>query len=223
MPPALEALARRGIQPKSIVDGGANVGDWTRFALRTFPGVSVLMIEPQTEHAEVLRAIVDSDPEHVHYAACLIGPPDVNEIDFVVLEDSDGKGSSVLAENSDVPRHVERHSVTTLDALLAEVGLAPPDLIKLDVQGYELEVLKGAEAALEHAEFVLLELSLWPYNDGAPLAAEVMLWMASHGFRGFEILATTRRPDGVMIQFDMLFVAEWSQQIADVTTTYGSR
>lgn len=54
--------------------------------------------------------------------------------DFVELDNAAGTGASVLAENSQVPRHVVNLPVATVDELVQQHGLASPDLLKLDVR-----------------------------------------------------------------------------------------
>lgn len=217
---ALLALRRRGVRPRRVVDAGACMGDWARLFHKVFPEARILMIEPQSRHAGALRSLVAEHGGLMRYASCLVGPPGTSEVDFVVLDDGAGTGSSVLAENSNVPRHVERLAVSTLDELVRREDLEAPDFLKLDVQGYEIEVLKGASACLASAEFVLLEVSLWPYNQGAPLVADVLPWMDKHGFRAYEIVELSRRGDGVMVQADVLFIRKDSPRVADVMTRF---
>lgn len=217
----LLALRDRGVSPRTVVDGGACMGDWTRLFRSVFPDATVLMIEAQECHAEALRHVCEQQAPKVKLAHSLIGPPGLNKAAFVVLDDAaGGTGSSVLPENSNVPRHVVILPVTTLDALVEQQGLSAPDFIKLDVQGFELEVLKGAAAALTAAEFVLLEVSLWQYNQGSPLLAEVIGWMDQHGFRAYEIFDISRRGDGVLVQVDVLFVRKDSARVADEFTLF---
>ena len=70
--------------------------------------------------------------------------------------------------------------------------LQGPLLLKLDVQGFELEVLRGSRIALDAAEFVLLEVSTLNYNRGAPLVAEVLDFMNQRGFVLFDIADLSR-------------------------------
>lgn len=217
----LLALRDRGVYPRRVVDGGACVGDWTRLFRSVFPEAAVLMIEPQERHAAALRRLCEQQAPKVKLAHALMGPPGLKTAAFVVLDDAaGGTGSSVLPENSNVPRHVVDLPVTTLDALVEEQGLPAPDFIKLDVQGFELEVLKGAATALATAEFVLLEVSLWQYNQGSPLLAEVVWWMNEHGFRAYEIFDISRRGDGVLVQVDVLFVRKDSPRVAEEITLF---
>jgi FkbM family methyltransferase len=212
---SLRRLFQLGARPRVIVDGGANVGDWTRLARRIFPHATILMVEAQPEHQSALARLCQSDPSHLRYASTLLGPEAAGTATMYVTEDTGRRtGSSVLPENTDVPRRAVELPTTSLDALMAAQSLQP-DLIKLDVQGYEIEVLKGATKALRDAEFLLLELSFWPYNDGAPLLAEALAWMRQKGFRAFDVFDLARRRDAVLLQGDFLFVREGSPWIAD--------
>ena len=84
---------------------------------------------------------------------------------------------------------------------------------KLDVQGYEVEVLKGAKLALRSSEFVLIEMTLMPLNH-APILLEVMNYMDSVGFQLYDISALMRKPyDKALYQVDGLFVNKNSKFI----------
>ncbi len=201
----LTRLRERGITPRFAIDGGACLGDWCRVFRSVFPEAGVLMIEAQREHGRALSALAAGSGGRVEYTSALLGPPGLDSVDFAVLEDAaGGTGSSVLPERSDVPRRVERLPVQTLDSLVAGHRFGQPDFVKLDVQGYELQVLAGASAVLQAQPLVLLEVSLLEYNAGAPLAHEVIAWLAERGYLMAEVFDLSRR-NGVMVQVDLLF------------------
>lgn len=221
MESGLATLRARGVAPRRIVDGGACKGDWTRLARKYFPRAEILMIEPQARHAKVLEGLRAELAPGLVFAPQLVGPAEQASVDFVVLDDvHGGTGSSVLPENSDVPRHVVPMPMTTIDRLVETTGFGAPDFIKLDVQGYEIEVLKGARGCLTGADFVLLEVSIWPYNAGGPLISEVLGWMDEHGFRTYEIFGLARRSDRVLMQVDVLFVRKGHPLVQDVMTRF---
>ncbi len=202
----LLGLRQRGAKPLSVVDGGACMGDWTRLCLSVFPDARILMVEPQPQHEAELLEVCRRRPQQLLYARALLGPPHVDRANFFVLDDtSGGTGSSVLPELSQVNRHAVEMPITTLDTLIRSTGMPCPDLIKLDVQGYELEVLKGAGETLERAAHVLLEVSIRQYNEGSPLLHEVTAWMAQQGFRVTEIFDLTRSRSDELLQVDLLF------------------
>jgi FkbM family methyltransferase len=201
-------LQQKGFSPRKIIDGGACCGDWTVLARSIFPSTAVLMIEPQVQHEASLVKLSASLSPNVQYSHSLLGPRVCPAADFIVLDDSSGgTGSSVLPENLDVPRHTISIPMITLDQLAVETGFGYPDLIKLDVQGYELEVLKGAPKCLAQADFVPLEVSILPYNEGCPLIAETLNWMDRAGFSLFEVFDLSRRKsDNLLVKADLLFV-----------------
>lgn len=96
----------------------------------------------------------------------------------------------------------------TLDSVADRLyGETPVDFLKLDVQGYELEVLGGASRILSTCEFVLLECSLIRGNLGAPLFHDVVAAMAGYGFLLYDIATLMRRSDNRLSQIDGLFVS----------------
>lgn len=199
-------LRDHGIDLRGVIDGGACRGDWTRLLRSAYPSARVLMIEPQAEHQSVLQALAASNPGRIEVVHSLIGPEERSNVPFHVLDDgAGGTGSSVLAEVSDVPRHVVEMPMTTLDSLASTLTW-PVDLLKLDVQGYEIEALKGARGLLSRVPYVLLEVSTLQYNEGSPLMHEVLSWMREAGYITYDVLDFSRRQGDVLVQVDLLFV-----------------
>ena len=200
----LRVLRDRGFQPDFAIDIGAYHGNWTRDLLLIFPDCRVLMIEAQEKKAAGLRKFAAAQSGRVELEIRLLGPTDNLDVTFVEME----TGSSVFEEKSGFSRERVQRRTTSLDDLLETTRRTQPiSLLKLDVQGYELEVLKGASAALKRAEFVLLETSLIAVNQGCPLMLEVMQFMDQHGFTLYDWCSQVRRPDRVLWQVDLLFVA----------------
>jgi hypothetical protein len=82
-------------------------------------------------------------------------------------------------------------------------------MIKVDVQGAELDVLAGANLTLGGAELIVLEVSLFQFFQGAPLFCEVLAHMKSRGFVPYDVLGLQYRPiDGALSQIDVVFVKE---------------
>ena len=96
----------------------------------------------------------------------------------------------------------------TLDGILAEAAMPQPDFLKLDVQGYELEVMKGASQALQRASVILMEVSLIELYEDNPLLEDVLKFMLKNNFVAFDICGLMRRTeDDVLAQIDMIFVS----------------
>ena len=111
-------------------------------------------------------------------------------------DESPATGASLYRERSiHYLREKSRDlAVTTrrLDILAREHQLPSPDLIKLDVQGAELDVLNGAGAALENCSALIIELSLVQGNEGGPLAAEVIAGIDKLGFKCADVCKIRR-------------------------------
>ena len=204
---SLRNIGRLGFQPRFTVDVGAYHGEWTKLCRAAFRQTRILMVEAQTGKLAHLQSVAASLGGDIQLASVLLGPEDGLEVAFHEME----TGSSVFPESSPTSRQERTMTTRRLDSLLHERGAPPVDFLKLDVQGYELEVLKGAPRALEQAEVVLLEASLMPVNAGAPPFEDFIIFMDQAGFRVFDICGQGRRRDGVLWQVDLMFLRKGSR------------
>jgi FkbM family methyltransferase len=199
-----------GFSPSTTIDVGAYVGNWTKMFKGIFPDSKVLMIEPLDDKSSILEHVCASYSGSVFLEKKLLGSIDGKDMSFVQME----SGSSVFEKNSAFARTYQIKTQVSLDALLQSHSLfMAPSFLKLDVQGYELEVLKGATEVLKQTEFVLMEASLIPINRGSPLIFEVMDFMDKRGFRLLDFCSQIRKHDGALWQTDLLFIHEGSKYI----------
>lgn len=204
----LSAMALRGFSPITVVDVGAFEGNWSRLAKSVWPSARLIMIEPNLDKKErLLKLAADLDAS----LFCeLLGAENGKAVQFHLME----SGSSIMAERSAVPRTIEMRQLRTLDSLLKDVEA--PAILKIDAQGYELEIIKGASTILPLFEAVLLEVATIEINVGAPLLHDVVAFMKTYGFVAYDILEIHRRPlDNALNQVDIVFIREKSQLIAD--------
>jgi FkbM family methyltransferase len=199
---SLKTLRNLGFSPAFCVDVGAYHGEWTRLFKSVFPSARVLMVEPQDAKRATLEKVTAEFGSSVQYENALLAARDDQTVTFFEME----TGSSVFEESSPYPRVAVSKTTRTLDRLLAEQRLPAVDLLKLDVQGSELEVLKGATQTLSQAEAILMEASLLPVNAGTPSFAQVIQFLADRGFQLFDFCSQVRRTDGVLWQTDLLFL-----------------
>lgn len=195
---AYRRLRKKGFVPASVIDVGAYQGEWTRLVRRVFPNVAVLMVEAQQSKRPFLDNVCEELPK-VRYEQALLGRTGGQRVRFFEME----TGSSMFPENSNIARSERELTTVTLDEIAG--GVQSPVLLKIDVQGAELEVLEGAPQTLAAAEVVQLEVALLPYNEGAPDLLEVLNYMSRADFVPFDISGMTR-PNGVdLAQVDLLF------------------
>ena len=199
---SLGTLHRLGLRPRFCIDVGACDGDWTQMFKSIFPDARVLMIEAQENKRPILQAVASSCPGDIGVEIALLGPTEGQAVTFMEMN----TGSSVFPEASSCPRRAVEKTTRSLDALLASGKHPAADFLKLDVQGYELEVLKGAATTLRGVSAVLMEASFVPVNAGCPLISEVIAFMDSSGFRLFDFCSQIRITHGVLWQTDLLFV-----------------
>ena len=94
-----------------------------------------------------------------------------------------------------------------LDELLAQGRIPSPELLKMDVQGYELEVLRGGTKAMSTCEAILIEVSFFRDHPQIPIVHEVLEFMTAHSFRWFDVMGILRHPeDDTLWQMDLLFL-----------------
>lgn len=199
-----------GVEPKTVMDVGANIGQFAVASSRLFEGATVFPIEPDPQVAEQLRKNVGMPiAENVRVTA--VGDS-VGTATFHVNRDA--QVSSLLPLGTDRiesfpdSRVVEKITVpvTTLDALFDGVALAEPILLKIDVQGFEDRVIAGAGSFLERVRWVLTEVSFSKLYEGEGDFETIVDLLKVHGFRfvrpmNFHISPKT----GEIIEMDALF------------------
>lgn len=207
---ALLALQHRGFAPRGMLDIGAYQGEFTMFARQMFPAASVVMVEPQEQKQEFLHILATDLGGDCHVRQCLLGERIRSGVEFHQLDTPFGStGSSIYPEKSDFPRKVLTLPMRTVDDLVAELPGRTFDLMKLDVQGAELDVLQGAKETIHGVEVLVAELSLHEVNHGAPRLADVTKALDDLDFAMFDVL-TMPRTDGLMLQVDAVFVRKTS-------------
>lgn len=200
---SLHYLRELGFSLAAVIDVGAYVGNWTKMAKRVYPKAKFLMLEAQHEKRQYLDTMRAESPDSIDYEICLLGPEMGKEVTFFVME----TGSSIYEELTDHSREPRSLTTCTLDSVIGKHKLPEgPLLLKLDVQGAELDVLAGGSFSLRRTPVILLEVAVVSYNKGAPTFREVMNFLGERGYRLFDI-AALMRPDGIkLIQMDAIFV-----------------
>ena len=162
------------------------------------------MIEAREEQQAILRK-TKNDLNGVEFVIALLGGDNAKAVTF----HSNSSGSSIYPERSDAIKIQQALPMRRLDDIIKESAFSmPPYFLKLDIQGGELQCLRGGLSTLAEAEVVQLEIALLNYNEGAPGAAQVVAFMEAHGFSIFDV-AGFIRPNGVnLVQIDVIFVAK---------------
>jgi FkbM family methyltransferase len=177
-----------GVERPLALDIGAHEGQSTVAILREFPKARVLSIEPSPQAFARLQTRAGQ-----HGFECFnlaLGEAE-GTLDFNCFEES--QCNSILPPNRarpaalaslDRPATVTRVSVATLDRFLQARGLADATVhyLKMDVQGFEDRVLRGAQATLAQTRSVMIEVLFCPIYAGGCLVDEICHLMRSRGF-----------------------------------------
>ncbi|MDH5666805.1 MAG: FkbM family methyltransferase [Nitrospira sp.] len=133
-----------------------------------------------------------------------------------------GTASASLYETAESQHHYfpgsanqesEMVDVKVLDDVYAKDNLEYPDLIKMDVQGYELNVLRGARTVLSHARYLVIELSFREFYKGQPPLWELWRFLDEQHYvmvdHGYELRARTSPYE--LLQVDAIFMNTQSE------------
>lgn len=212
IPLALEHLSKAGFQPTQIFDVGAYKGDFAQYCLRVWPNAKVKCFEA-LEHRVIQLQQMASWNSALQVFPCLLG---AETLDNVPLHQAE-TASSVLVEQIPQNFPMTYHPMRTVDQIVQEnFSDRSPDFLKLDVQGYELEVLKGAEKSLPGMQVILAEISFLDIHQNVPLLAEVIAWLNERDWVAYDICGLTRRPlDQALWQADFIFVPRTSSLRTD--------
>jgi len=205
----VSSLMRQGINPRTVIDVGANVGQFAVACAKIFPGVAVHSFEPLPHCLKQLDSNVARLGVRVYPVA--LGE---HAGEVTIHVNSHSHSSSILSLGD---RHRQafpdareiqtlRVPVSTLDRELESVSLENPVLLKLDVQGYEPQVLNGASETLKRVDYVLLEASFRPLYEGEKTFIEIARMMEDRGFEFLRPVAWLLNPhNGEVLQMDALF------------------
>jgi FkbM family methyltransferase len=197
-------LKRHGFVPRTVLDVGAASG--TRSLHDAFSQARFVLVEALQEFEPALRALAARLPNcEVHMVAVGAVPGKIT----LNLHD-DPYGSFVGEAREDAPTHGQRRiKIVTLDEILAANPPACPALAKFDIQGHEIEALKGLERYFNHFDVFIIETSLHITSSSPPDLYTIVTFMRDRGYSVFDLLDGLVRPlDGDLAQIDLVFVRD---------------
>lgn len=193
-------MQRAGLEPKTIFDVGVATG--TPPLYDVWHDVRYVLIDPLTEALPFMQRVCDEHPGSLAISAAagpargkgrLVVPPTLS-------------GSSLM-----LGRHngeLRRVPIITLDGLVEDHRLEAPYLVKIDVQGFELEVLAGAERMLGQTAALIVEASLWADRKkrGIVELSTLIGWLRERNFVLYDIAEMRRRKhDEAITEMDLVF------------------
>ncbi len=192
-----------GFAAKTIIDVGVAYG--TPELYEAFPEARLILVDPLINLTDVRTR-----PSH-------------RQVDYIVAAAASKVASGILNLHQDLvsssllPEEEGPHcdgsqyaiEITTIDQICAEMIIELPLAIKVDVQGFELEVLIGASNMLKKTDLVIAEVSLFHFYKGSPTIREILEYMESNVFALYDIVGQLYRPlDNALAQVDLVFVKD---------------
>ena len=194
---------KKGLNINTVYDIGAHKGRWTKWNKKILKKSEFILFEANEIHAEKLKKTKSK------YFIQILASED-KEVNFYR---KGGTGDSMYLENTDhYDGHAEHVLAKSLDTLVHENKLPAPNYIKLDVQGAELDILRGANDTLKSCALVYMECPIVEYNLGSPKLNEYLDFMEKLGFKPLKIFEQHMHT-GILIQIDIMFIASEAYKI----------
>jgi FkbM family methyltransferase len=198
-----------GLQLQTIVDVGANRGQFALCVRRLYPQAQIFSFEPLSKPARRWARNFAADPR-----ARLFNKAIAAQAGSAIMHVSRWDVSSSLLpfaqaqhDNFPLTEEASREEVqtATLEECIDAAAIGDPALLKLDVQGYELTALQGCGALLDKFKYVYVEASFIELYVGQALATEVVSFLFGRGFRLLCVANLSRGASERPIQADFLF------------------
>ncbi|VVM04679.1 FkbM family methyltransferase [Methylacidimicrobium tartarophylax] len=197
----------------TLVDIGANRGQFALVARRAWPEARIYSFEPLEEPCRRFRKLFAGDAKVGLFPAGIAPKRERRTIHISRKEDS----SSLLPIGAQAEFFPGTEEAGRVDVEVGPLGewlsakeIESPAFLKIDVQGFEGEVLRGCEGLLECFACVYVEASFVELYGGQALAGEVVSFLQESGWRLEGVYNLAYAPDGRAIQGDFFFV-RWSR------------
>jgi len=197
-----------------VVDVGANRGQFALLLRRLGYAGRIVSVEPGLEAFRLLEAVARADEDWRVLRVALGSEPGEAKLQITLSDDLSSlrlptaRAHSYFPDASRVVR-TEEVSVSTLALLFEELVRGVPEprvLLKIDTQGYDLEVLKGAESVLPRVAALQIEVAFAALYSGVPSWHEVLSWCEGRGFGLYGLFPVLRDPCGQLVEADGILV-----------------
>jgi FkbM family methyltransferase len=191
-----------------IVDGGANRGDVTQRFLERHPGAVIYAFEP---HPGLIRALHERFGRNQSITIFPYALGSTSGVRTFNILNHDPSSSLLKPTETNFKYHKEMMQtaqevdvqVRRLDDLVEHVEI---DVIKLDLQGFELEALKGSEKILPSTKIIVTEVEFVPLYEDQALFGDVDVYLRMHGFSLLNLYDLYTHEDGQLTSGDAVYL-----------------
>ena len=188
-----------------IVDiGGAN-GDTTSYFLRKLPHCRVFTFEANPELASGIKKRFANEAVTVHSMA--LSDKEGN-LAFHIADNSLSSSYKIISENKQFQtlKSIIVPSFPLDTIMFKENKIMEIDILKLDVQGAELDVLNGAKETIKKTKMIVVEQSVRSPYEGGSMYYEVDNYLRNAGFELLDIIITFRKDGLVLTEYDSIYI-----------------
>jgi FkbM family methyltransferase len=206
---------RFGMDFLTVLDAGASRGQFALFASARYPRAKLICFEPLPESCALLRRVTAGRDVEIH-AVALGARGEDRDLNVSAQDDSSSLLPIGPRQVSEFPGTQRARTIPVAVRPLDEyvpADLRRPALLKIDVQGFELEVLKGASRALDSIDAVFVECSFSELYTGQATVGAVIQLLAERGFRLVDIYGLIRDASGAALQGDFLFRRDGARSV----------
>lgn len=190
----LKKLNEDGFKPKTIYDIGSCVGNWANEAHNIWPEATIIMFDAYDKVEFLYKG--------KQYHIGVLSDEDNKVVHFHQNDEQPGGNSYYreighpISEKLFPERDFVEKVAMTLDTIVKQRNFPKPDFIKIDVQGAEKDIIKGAKETLETAQHLVVEMQKINYNKDAPVVDTTLPFIESFGFKCTAPLFCDNGPDG---------------------------
>ena len=220
---------KKKIYPKTILDIGAHEGKWSLIAKEIFPESNIFMIEANEDKYDILKKTL------IPFDIALLGDKENKYVDYYKTRYIFDTGNSIFRENTEFfnnsNSYVVKLPMNTLQNVINKNNIKNIDFIKMDVQGSELNILKGSPKLLKTVKYILIETQLVNYNHKSPKFNEIFKFMYKNGYVIDDIFQIHYNKSSKIQEIDFLFIKDktlhnenilWNDNILTINQLYTS-
>jgi FkbM family methyltransferase len=199
----------RNLECECVLDIGANRGQFALISRKVFPLAKIYSFEPLEEPAQIFQKIFNNEPNVILYPFA-IGREKTTATIHITKDDDSSSMLPITKMQSDMfPGAAEKDTrqvmIYPLSELIDPASIPSASLLKIDVQGFELDVLQGCEDILQKFSHLYIECSFIELYEGQALAHQIIAWLEERNFGLSSIHNLYYGKNGLAVQGDFLF------------------